>query len=63
MYGDAEPVGLVDEVLGDAGTGEGDEAPGEEIEEVVVASEGRGASVLVPVGLADDLVDAVALGP
>ena len=44
---------LVDEVLGDAGTGEGDDALGEEVEEVVVAAEGCGASVAVPVGLAD----------
>ena len=63
MDGDAEPARLVDQVLGDAGTGEGDEALGEEVEEVVVAAEGCGASVSVPVGLADDLVDVVALGP
>ena len=63
MDGDAELAGLVDQVLGDAGTGEGDDALGQEVEEVVVAAEGGGASVPVPVGLADDLVDAVALGP
>ena len=36
---------------------------GKEVEEVVVAAEGRGLSVAVPVGLAHHLVDAVPLGP
>ena len=60
---DAELSCLVDEVLGDAAAGEGDDALGEEVEEVVVAAEGSGAAVAVPVGLADDLVDAALLGP
>ena len=54
---------LVDEVVGDARTGEGDDALGQEFQEFVVPAEGSGTAVLVPVGLADDLVDAVALGP
>ncbi len=58
---DAEGAGLVDEVPGDAAAGEGDDALGQEVEQLVVAAEGCGASVAVPVGLADDLVDAVTL--
>ena len=60
---DAELRGLVDRVLGNAVAGEGDEALGQEVEEVVVAAEGRGPSVAVPVGLAHHLVRAVPLGP
>ena len=56
-------LGLVDEVVGDAAAGEGDDALGEQSEEFIVAPEGSGPSVCVPVGLADDLVDAVALRP
>ena len=63
LDGDAEGAGLVDEVVRDARTGEGDHALGEEGEQLVVAAEGSGPAVGVPVGLADDLVDAVALGP
>ena len=36
---------------------------GSKAEEFVVAAEGSGPSVCVPVGLADDLVDAVPLRP
>ena len=54
---------LVDQVLGNAGTGEGDDALGQKVQEVVVAPERRGPSVGGPVGLADDLVHALALGP
>ena len=61
--GDAEPVGLVDEVVCDARARERDDALGQEAEQLVVAPEGSRPAVRVPVGLADDLVDAVALGP
>ena len=63
LDGDAEPVGLVDEVVGDARAWERDDALGQECEQVVVPPEGSGSSVCVPVGLADDLVDAVSLRP
>ena len=63
LDGDAEAAGLVDEVVGDAGAWERDDALGEQGQEFVVAAEGSGPSVSVPVGLADDLVDAVPLRP
>ena len=63
LDGDAEPVGLVDEVVGDAAAWEVDDALGQEGQEFVVAAEGSGPSVCVPVGLTDDLVDAVTLPP
>ena len=50
-------------VLGDAAAGEGDDALGQEVQEFVVAPERNSPSVAVPVRLADDLVDAVLLGP
>ncbi len=55
LHRDAELPRLVDEVLGDAGAGEGDDALRREVEQFVVAAEGCGASMAVPVGLADDL--------
>ena len=58
-----ELAGFVDEVVGDAGTGEGDDALRQEVEEVVVAAERSGPSVAVPVGLAHNLMDAALLGP
>ena len=61
LDGDAEAAGLVDEVVGDAGAGERDDALGEQGQEFVVAAEGSRPSVCVPIGLADDLVDAVPL--
>ena len=63
LDGDAEPVGLVDEVVGDARAGECDDALGQEGQEFVVAPEGSRPSVCVPVWLADDLVDAVTFRP
>ena len=54
---DAELPRLVDEVLGDAGAGERDDALRQEVQQFVVAAERGGASVAVPVRLADDLVD------
>ena len=60
---DTELARLVDQIVGDARTRERDDALGEEIEQLVIAPEGRRASVCVPVGLADDLVDAVAVRP
>ena len=60
---DAELPRLVHEVLGDAGAGERDDAFRQEVQQVVVAAEGCGASVPVPIRLADDLLDAVALCP
>ena len=59
----AELPRLVDEVLGDAAAGERDDAFGQEVQELVVAPERSGPSVAVPVGLADDLVDAALVGP
>ena len=53
----AELPCLVDEVLGDAAAGEGDDALRQQVQEVVVAAERSGPSVAVPVRLADDLVD------
>ena len=44
LDGDAEPLRLVDEVVGDAAAGEGDDAIGELGEEFVVALEGRGVN-------------------
>ena len=63
MDGDAELGGLVDQVVGDAAAREADEALGQEFQELVVSPERSGPSVCVPVGPADDLVDALRLGP
>ena len=63
LDGNAEGAGLVDEVVGNARSGERDHALGQEGQELIVAPEGSGPAVGVPVGLADDLVDAVSLGP
>ena len=63
LDGYAETVRLVDEIVGDARAGERDDALGQESEEFVVAAEGSGPAVRLPVGLAHDLVDAVSLGP
>ena len=60
---DTELARLVDQIVRDAGTRERDDALGEEIEQLVIAPEGSGPAVCVPVGLADDLVDAVAVRP
>ena len=49
--GDAELARPVDQVLGSAGTGEGDDALEEKVEKAIVAAGGRGASVAVPIGL------------
>ena len=46
---DAELAGFVDEVAGDAGAGERDDAGGQEVEELVVAAEGCCLAVGVPV--------------
>ena len=43
--------------------GKGEDALRQEVEQDVVTPEGRGLAVPVPVRLADDLVDAVLLGP
>jgi hypothetical protein len=59
----AEALGLVGEVVGDAGAGEDDEADGKRIEEVVIALKGRGLGVTRPVGLEDDLRDLAIIGP
>ena len=61
--GDAELHRLLDEVVGDARAGEGDDAPGQQVQELVVAPERCGASVAVQVRPAHHLVHAVALGP
>jgi hypothetical protein len=52
---DAQLSGLVCEVGGDAGAGEGDETGGQCFEHLIVALEGRGLGVPGPVGLEDDL--------
>ena len=61
--GDSDLACLVDHVIRDARAGEGDEAFRQEVEQDVVTPEGRGLAVPVPVRLADDLVNAVLLGP
>ena len=60
---DAEALGFVGEVVGDAGAGEDHEADGKRFEERVVALERRGLVVACPVGLEDDLADFAFLGP
>jgi hypothetical protein len=60
---DSELPGLVGEVGGDAGAGEGDETSGQRFEHLIVAFEGRGLGVPGPVGLEDDLRDLVVIGP
>ena len=60
---DSQLPGLVGEVGGDAGAGEGDETGGQRFEHLIVALEGRGLGVLGPVGLEDDLRDLVVIGP
>ena len=61
--GNAELLGLVDQVVGDAAAREADEALGQEFQQLVVSPERSGPSVCVPVWPADDLVDALRLGP
>ena len=63
LHGYTELYCLIDEVLGDAAAGEGDDALGEKVKEFVVAPERSSPSVAVPVPLADDLVDAALVGP
>ena len=48
---DAELLGLVGEVGGDAGAGKHDDADRQRIEQAVVALEGSGAAFACPVGL------------
>ena len=55
--------GLVDQVVGDAGAREGDDALRQQVQQLVVAPERGRAPVCVPVRLAHHLVHAVALGP
>ena len=59
----AELLSLVDQVVGDAAAGEADESLGQEFQQLVVSPERSGPSVCVPVWPADDLVDALRLGP
>ena len=63
MDGNSELPGLVDQVVGDAAAGEADEALGQEFQELVVSPERSGTAVHVPVRLADNLVNALRLGP
>ena len=63
LYRNTQLARFVDQVAGDAGAGEGDETLGQQVQEIVVAPKRRGPSVGGPVRLADDLMDAVALGP
>ncbi len=62
LNGDTELRGLLDEVVGDARAGEGDDALRHEAEQLVVAPERGGPSVALPVGLAHHLVHAVLFG-
>ena len=61
--GNAELLGLVGEVAGNAGAGEDDDAHRHEFEHAVVALEGCGLAVAGPVGLERDLRDAAVIGP
>ena len=47
----------------DAGARESDEPLRQEVQQDIVAAEGRGLAVATPVGFAHDLVNAVLLGP
>ena len=60
---DAELAGLVDEVVGDAGAGEGDDGVRHFGKKRIVALEGSGLAVAIPVGLEDDLRDLAIVGP
>ena len=60
---DAELLGLVGEVGGDAGAGKHDDADRQRIEQAVVALEGSGAAFACPVGLEDDLRNLAIIGP
>lgn len=55
---DPELAGLVDDVLGDARTGGGDQTLRHGFEHLVIALEGSGLAVALPVGLEDHLGDA-----
>jgi len=55
--GNAEALGLVGEIAGDAGAREDDDAGGHDLEHAVVALEGRGLAVGGPVGFEGDLRD------
>ena len=57
------PRALVDEVLAGPAAGEGHETGREALEERVVAPEGRGAAVGVPVGPEHHLVHRITVGP
>ena len=59
MHGDAELHGLLDQAVGDAGAKEGDDVLRQQVEQFVVATEGGGTAVGVPVRLADDLMAAL----
>ena len=63
VNGNAEGDGLVDQVPGDAVTGPGENALRHQVQQRVVALEGRGLAMCSPIGAADDLVDAAGLGP
>ena len=51
---DSELAGLIDQVLGDAGAGERDDALRQEVQQLVVAPERCGPSVCVPVRFANN---------
>ena len=61
--GNAEALGLVGEIAGDAGAGEDDDADGHDLEHAVVALEGRRLAVGGPVGLEGDLRHLAVIGP
>ena len=63
MNGDTVLARFVDQVLGDARTGEGDDALRQQVQQLVVAPEGRCLAVAVPIGLADHLVDVATFRP
>ena len=61
--GDAEALGLVGEIAGDAGAREDDDACGQDVENAVVPFGGRGLAVGGPVGLKGDLRHLAMIGP
>ena len=53
-YGDPDLAGLVDHIVGDPRSREGDEALRQEVQQDVVAPEGRGLAVAVPIRFANN---------
>ena len=60
---DAEFAGLVDDILGDARTGRGDQTLGHGLEHLVVALEGGSLAMALPVGFERHLRDTTGICP